>query len=164
MFSYNTRFFIILENKHKLLKPILSRFCEIYVPEYTDSEDNIINLHEHLVKYKHGKQTQKTNLRDYIDNKLYHIIKWKRTVYKSSPPGLTVFTDLVDDFYYKGVSTLDIIECITDPKNKSAFTHSEICNIMMCFYRIKSEFRCEKMLMFYMLQFMFCSNYELPSI
>jgi DNA polymerase III delta prime subunit len=33
LFSFNTRFFIIVENKHKLLNPILSRFCDIYVPE-----------------------------------------------------------------------------------------------------------------------------------
>ena len=33
LFSHNTRFFIIVEDKYKLLKPILSRFCEIYIPE-----------------------------------------------------------------------------------------------------------------------------------
>lgn len=33
LFSYNTRFIIIVENKNKLLYPILSRFCEIHVPE-----------------------------------------------------------------------------------------------------------------------------------
>ena len=32
LFSHTTRFFIIVEDKYKLLKPILSRFCEIYVP------------------------------------------------------------------------------------------------------------------------------------
>jgi replication factor C small subunit len=32
-FSLNTRFFIIVQNKNKLLNPILSRFCEVYVPE-----------------------------------------------------------------------------------------------------------------------------------
>jgi hypothetical protein len=32
LFSYNTRFFLLVENRSKLLKPILSRFCEIYVP------------------------------------------------------------------------------------------------------------------------------------
>jgi replication factor C small subunit len=32
LFTYTTRFFMIVENKHKLLNPILSRFCEIYVP------------------------------------------------------------------------------------------------------------------------------------
>ena len=32
LFSHTTRFFIIVEDKYKLLKPILSRFCEIYLP------------------------------------------------------------------------------------------------------------------------------------
>jgi replication factor C small subunit len=31
LFTHSTRFFIIVEDKYKLLKPILSRFCEIYV-------------------------------------------------------------------------------------------------------------------------------------
>jgi DNA polymerase III delta prime subunit len=31
-FNYNTRFFIVTNDKFKLLKPILSRFSEIYVP------------------------------------------------------------------------------------------------------------------------------------
>ena len=47
LFSHNTRFFIIVENKHKLLNPILSRFCEIYVPEYIDpSTGKRLNLHQ----------------------------------------------------------------------------------------------------------------------
>ena len=32
VFNHSTRFFIIVEDKYKLLKPIISRFCEIYVP------------------------------------------------------------------------------------------------------------------------------------
>ena len=31
-FSHNTRFFVIVKDKFSLLKPILSRFCEVYVP------------------------------------------------------------------------------------------------------------------------------------
>jgi DNA polymerase III delta prime subunit len=31
-FNFNTRFFIVTDDKYKLLKPILSRFSEIYVP------------------------------------------------------------------------------------------------------------------------------------
>ena len=31
-YSHTTRFFIVVGNKDKLLKPILSRFCDIYVP------------------------------------------------------------------------------------------------------------------------------------
>lgn len=46
LFSHNTRFFIVVEDKYKLLKPILSRFCEIYVPEPTINGSNV-NLHKH---------------------------------------------------------------------------------------------------------------------
>lgn len=46
LFSHNTRFFIIVEDKYKLLKPILSRFCEIYIPLPT-----INNTHTNLNKY-----------------------------------------------------------------------------------------------------------------
>ena len=46
LFSHNTRFFIIVEDKYKLLKPILSRFCEIYI-----SEPIINNKPINLYKY-----------------------------------------------------------------------------------------------------------------
>ena len=31
LFTHNTRFFLVIEKKHKLLQPILSRFCDIYI-------------------------------------------------------------------------------------------------------------------------------------
>jgi hypothetical protein len=34
LFSHNTRFFIVVENRERLLNPILSRFCEIYVSPF----------------------------------------------------------------------------------------------------------------------------------
>lgn len=33
LFSYSTRFFIITQNKNRLLSPILSRFCDLFLPE-----------------------------------------------------------------------------------------------------------------------------------
>ena len=54
LFSHNTRFFIIAEDKYNLMKPILSRFCEIYIPEpmikgkpinlYQYNINNVFNL------------------------------------------------------------------------------------------------------------------------
>jgi dihydroorotase len=43
LFSHNTRFFIVVENKDKLLNPILSRFCDIFVPEPA------MNLHQYVL-------------------------------------------------------------------------------------------------------------------
>ena len=45
LFSHNTRFFIVVEDKYNLLKPILSRFCEIYVPEPTINGE-ILNIYK----------------------------------------------------------------------------------------------------------------------
>ena len=58
-FSLNTRFFIIVENKNKLLNPILSRFCEIYFPEFMEGE-KVINLHQYQLKsiYNFGDMKQ----------------------------------------------------------------------------------------------------------
>jgi replication factor C small subunit len=46
LFSHNTRFFIIAENKYNLMKPILSRFCEIFVPEPVIN-NIVFNLYEY---------------------------------------------------------------------------------------------------------------------
>ena len=54
LFSHSTRFFIVVEDKFRLLKPIISRFCEIHVPI------PIINGHE-------------TNLYAFALNKQYKI-------------------------------------------------------------------------------------------
>ena len=164
LFSYNTRFFIILENKHKLLKPILSRFCEIYVPEYTDNRNNIVNLHEHTLENTYGLSIQKQQVRECIPLRLGHLLLQRPLVDVGTQTTIQEFIEIVDEFYYRGISTLDIIDWVNEPENKTAFSRIELSKIMMCFYRIKPEFRCEKMLMFYMLHFMFCSNFELPCL
>ena len=42
IYSNNTRFFIVVENKHKILKPILSRFSHIYFNKKINIIDNKI--------------------------------------------------------------------------------------------------------------------------
>jgi hypothetical protein len=51
LFSHNTRFFIIVEDKYKLLKPIISRFCEIFITEPTvGASSKRINLHKYNIQ------------------------------------------------------------------------------------------------------------------
>ena len=49
LFSHNTRFFLIVEDKYKMLRPILSRFCELYIsePEYNGIP---INLYKYNIE------------------------------------------------------------------------------------------------------------------
>src|SRR5210317_1479205 len=70
LFSYNTRFFIVVENKNKLLNPILSRFCEIYVPEYIENK-NIKNLHKQLIECNMNGDNNSVK---WIDERMNNII------------------------------------------------------------------------------------------
>jgi len=155
LFSYNTRFFIVLENKNKLLNPILSRFCEIYIPEYTDDNNEIINLHCRALSQTYDFTVSKTQTREYIDKQLLDIREKRITTDLSIQ-----FTQIVEDFYTRGISGLDIMDWIHSCK--SEWTNKQYANTIICFQRIKTEFRCEKMLMFYILDFLFCSKFEVP--
>jgi hypothetical protein len=61
---------------------------------------------------------------------------------------------LVDSLYNAGYSCLDLVEWFkhAPPLVEENIRRSEV---VMCFHRIKGEFRCEKLLMFYLLDFAF---------
>ena len=146
LFSYNTRFIIIVENKHKLLNPILSRFCDIYVPEHMVN-GKIVNLHQQSIA-KHYSLLESgayDSDQQWINDKMTETLN-------QTPLNHAIFTNLATVFYEKGLSCLDLIEWIKNANNISDIDKSTVC---MCFDKIKSEFRCEKLLMLYIFDFLF---------
>ena len=100
LFSYNTRFFIIIENKNKLLNPILSRFCEIYVPEFMNADQEILNLHSFFIDKSYDIDQTKENIK-IIDDKCKNVEK----IHES-------FMSIAEDLYQNGMSCLDLIEYV----------------------------------------------------
>ena len=140
-FSFNTRFFIIVENKHKLLNPIVSRFCEIYVPEHI-VDGKIVNLHQYTLE-------QNMNLSEYKAANA----KWVRYYLDSREISTNkICSDVSVTLYENGFSCIDLMNYIAQSDNWDCYNKA---NIQMCFNKIKAEFRCEKMLMMYMLNFVF---------
>ena len=74
LFSHNTRFFIIVEDKYKLLKPILSRFCEIYIPEPIVN-NNIINLYQYNLNEVFKMKDIKTQRTEWLKKELLKSVK-----------------------------------------------------------------------------------------
>jgi DNA polymerase III delta prime subunit len=142
LFSYNTRFFIIVENKNKLLNPILSRFCEIYVPENIENGE-VINLHEKYIR-RHYNLKYKEDFVQWLDTKINKIDLDAATHAN--------FTALSSEIYEHGLSCLDLMEWL---KQTDLFNDLEKSAAYMCFDKIKAEFRNEKLLMFYMFDFLF---------
>lgn len=153
LFSYNTRFFIIVENKQKLLNPILSRFCEIYVPEDIEFRENtciIKNLHQYTIS-----QNYQIDMTEFHENLKTQIESLENPTHKD-------LVILATDFYENGISCLDIIYWVENTNKINQLEKSSIC---ICFDTIKSEYRSEKLLMLYILDFIFLrSNKDVKSM
>lgn len=139
LFSHNTRFFIVVENKEKLLKPILSRFCEIYVPENIENE-KITNLHEQKLK------------NDFDFDKLFpNNLDEMRTVL-DIPQNIKNHVACSEEIYEKGFTAHDFLEFIFKKEN---FDEDKKTNILFFFNKIRTEYRNEKLLLLQMMEFIF---------
>jgi hypothetical protein len=145
-FSMNTRFFLIVENKQKLLNPILSRFCEIYFPEYIQPENGeIMNLHQYHIQQKNNAHYL-NHIKDVHETKLVERMKAFLISYSQIKPN--EMTELVNELYNEGYSGLDLHKWI---QKYSGLSESYTTTISMIFHKIRSEYRCEKLLMLYIL-------------
>jgi hypothetical protein len=150
LFSHNTRIFIIVENKHKLLNPILSRFCEIYVPEYMDTNGKITNLHQWQNQQTYiFEESESLNSNVFLDGLLREFFSNYK---QKSLVDRTTLVNYASTMYENGISSLDFIGWI---KKTEIWTDLEKSNICMCYSKIKPEFRSEKLVMFYLLNFLY---------
>ena len=140
LFSYNTRFFIIVENKHKLLVPILSRFCEIYVPEQMEN-NNLINLHDKFLKINYNIEDQ-TSSKEYVNLKMKNI--------DLNNIAQAEIIEFINDFYKKGISCIDLMDWISSFN----FTNLLKSSIILYYEKIKLDYRSEQLLMFTIFNFL----------
>lgn len=151
LYTHNTRFFIIVEDKYKLLRPILSRFCEIYIPEPRLGEKRV-NLHQHVLNCCFPGERQ------YYKQTQLRVAKLLETANTSTHQDIL---EIADKLYEKGFCALDLIQHIETMK---------ICikkkyQYLLVFRQIKREFRNEKLLMTLILTFLFLrSEYDLENV
>jgi len=139
LFSHTTRFFIIIEDKYKLLKPILSRFCEIYI-SLPLINNQLINLHQYNLDKCFDFKTDKQKRYNYLCKLLDSPINNHLELFK-----------LTEKLYNKAYSGLDLVNYIENkfPDNKIKF------KILIIFQKIKKEFRNEKTCILYLLNNIF---------
>jgi len=150
LFSHNTRFFIIAEDKYNLMKPILSRFCEIYVPEPVINGD-IINLYQYNLNEVFKMKDVKTQRQEWLKKELLKTIHKKTTIEN--------LMSISVKLYEKSYSALDIMNLLENSKFLENMLSSEKrYELLMCFNRVRKEFRNEKLLILFILNFVFLSS------
>jgi hypothetical protein len=143
VFNHSTRFFFITENKSAIMGPILSRFCDIYIPCILQKGEPI-NYHiknvmeaDYVNKFEKSDATRKKWLKTYI-NKIYD---W------SSNKILHIACVLYERGYYG----LDIMNYIKEKQMDDTIKW----RLVLLFDKMKRNIRCEKHLMYMILFFVF---------
>lgn len=153
VFSNTTRFILITENKSLLMAPILSRFCDIYIPEpILPKYDN--NYHKmntmsspcytnFTAEIKKRKLWLKTLLNKQTDWNQENILELSTTLYENS---------------YSGLDVIDYIKY-------SKIEDEEKYKFLIMYDVIKANIRSEQLLIFIILIFRFLrSNVDLENI
>jgi DNA polymerase III delta prime subunit len=149
LFSHNTRFFIIAEDKYNLMKPILSRFCEIYIPEPI-IDNTVINLYKYNLNETYKMKDIKMQRQEWLKKELKNIND-KITLEK-------LVTTCVK-LYEKSYSGLDIMNLLeTTNFLEDRINIEKRYEILLSFNRIRQEFRNEKLLILFILNFVFLSS------
>ena len=158
LFSHNTRFFIIAEDKYNLMKPILSRFCEIYVPEPV-VDGSVINLYQYNLNENFHMKDVKAHHSDWLKKEL---IKYSIDKNITLDKLITLCTKL----YEKSYSALDIIHLLEHPKFlENKIKEQKRYEMLLCFHKVRKEFRNEKLLMLFIVNFIFLqADFSLENI
>ena len=131
-YSHTTRFFIIINNKDKLLQPILSRFCILFIPNPLFNGKRI-NLYEYNKENQSIIHLQQEEKQKFLKRKTKNI-------------NMTNIIPLVQLLYQNGYNALNLIEHVREKKNYLFLVYIN---------KIRKEFRNEKLLMFFILYFVF---------
>jgi len=156
LFNHSTRFFIVVEDKCKLLRPILSRFCEIHVPEPV-IEGTQVNLHAHLLR-KTFTGSALDKLKQQRTEWLEKAVSFQRTY---DADGII---QLANELHERAYSSMDLLRWL-EGRSESEISSDQKYEKLIAFQKARHEFRNEKLIMLFMLHFtLFRSNDSLENI
>ena len=148
LFSETNRFFIVVEKLENLQKPILSRFCHIYVDGDNHKNSNLHELNiKNVIKNNNGlskfKESRKKKLRTQLN-------KFKQKTEKTEKTE-NDFIDLAEELYEGAYSAYDIYLIVKSDVNYSYEDE-------MVYYLCKNNVKNEVLMIAFYLFFLFRSN------
>ena len=138
-FSHTTRFFMIVHDKFKLLRPILSRFSDVCVPR-PDLPKFQHNLHIYNLEQQFGSDKEEKRLSAWLKKKLTGI----------TDPSCADLMALASCLYEKGYSGIDILRYI---ENDTSVSEERKTTALLAFDKVKRDFRNEKLYMIFVLNY-----------
>ena len=150
-FSHTTRFFILVENENRLLKPILSRFCNMYIslPTIQDKTQSLHTYNKSII----ASNPILLKRRQWLKKNILKKANYKDLL------SCNIFTEKLYQKGYNGLDIIDLIETEKAIKNENKYLY------LIYFDKIRSEYRDERLFMFVILNLFFMrKNLNLENI
>jgi hypothetical protein len=132
------------------MKPILSRFCEIYVPEPIIN-GKVVNLYKYNLNNTFDMKDEKTISENWLKKELQKLAISNNTIKD--------LMNLSTKLYEKAYNALDILKLLENHKFlENKLTIEKRYELLICFNRVRKELRNEKLLILFILNFLFLSS------
>jgi hypothetical protein len=132
-FSHTTRFFMIVENPCRVLKPILSRFCELYIPQ---TQPTIVcNVYSNA-----------QNVKRYLRNHL------------KTNCSINDIQAHASKMYELGYSGIDLLNILESPQSFPHISLFKKCEMLVLFNQVRKEIRHETLFIAFILHFIYLSS------
>jgi len=132
IYSKNTRFIIIVDDKDKLLNPILSRFCTIFIKD----------------KYKR---------KQYITKNSYFITTIKQLLQKKDTITQNEILSFVENLYYRGIHIFHLMSYLEKYKDIDLLYKYKL----LCFIDLARQHIYNDKIIMYMLLYYFFLRFEI---
>jgi hypothetical protein len=145
IFSHTTRFFVVVEDKCKILKPILSRLCEIYLPSHcSPTEPNkMIVLPKQIYVSSNPANRERE---EHLKNIFISVDK------AGAPSSLFSVSSELYNMAYSGIEIMSFVE-----KNYETLEIPmvKMVELIYTYNKIKREIKHEPMFIFFILYTIF---------
>lgn len=161
IFSHTTRFFIVVDDKCKILKPILSRLCEIYLPPTTPPSlhlsptNSCISLSTSAASTSLSPQMtvfpkqSHTFAADLQIKRFEQLCSAVRAIDRSLPAH-TLF-NTAKELYEKSYTGIELMAFVEKEYESLGLSIDAMVDLLFTFNKIKREIKHESMFMFVIL-------------
>jgi hypothetical protein len=158
-FSHTTRFFMIVDDRCQILKPILSRFCEIYIPEpylqhlsikldapTSNANDKVDCMHLRIEQPFDNALLQKTHLQR---------VKRYLSKYLMQSDVCSIHNVQLHavNMYERGYSGIDLLTILEDPFPFFQIPLYKKYKLLIMFNKVRKEIRHEPLFIAFVLHF-----------
>ena len=157
----STRFFIVVNNYERLLKPIISRFCSIYFnsPIYAGKTSTFCNILYNGVCESFNKNIDQTTLKRIIKR---HDLDPDLESDSNISGELIVLSSIL---YNHGFSSLDLIKYIENLKIKETSDNVARYKMLSLAEIVSKEFRNERLSIYFLLNYIyFRYNFDIKKL